>query len=215
MVTIRYSDEGVGRLLQAYEHLNTFAEVSQWDSQSATEIKRIEGVIEQLDTDMRQSRETAERERHDRAALPLLQRLFANRKAERDAEQHVITCQGYKAKLEDLATLLQDKADFTPNTPEDQKQLLKDLRQRKKELQVEKREVAAEMTAVRVEARRASASIGPSYGVKWVGTMNASERRRIRMDKENALRPNENRKAAIERQILEIDRRINWVERIK
>lgn len=213
--TIRYTDDKYRQLMGQFNQIASFAAIGQWDHEATAEVERIEQVINQLDGEITQSTQTVKREQDAHAALPFWRRWFHNQKELLDAQQHVNKCQSLRKQLDELAAKLQDTIDFTPNSADDKKQLLVELRQRKKALQLEKREVASEMKAIRVEARQKSANIGPSYGSRWVGAANASSRREIRLEKENALRPNETRKAAIERQLLAIDRRLAWLENIK
>jgi hypothetical protein len=112
-----------------------------------------------------------------------------------------------------MASQMQEAIDFTPNSVEEQKALLRELRQRKKELQLEKRQVAASMKAIREGARQRSAQAGRGFFGMYNPKQAASERRSIRYRKEAALRPHEDAKAAIERQIIQIDRDILWVGR--
>lgn len=98
--------------------------------------------------------------------------------------------------------------DFTPDSEADLTMLVKALRLRKKQVQADKRTVAAQMADIRTEARqRTGASAGVSWG-KW-------ERREIRWEKEAALRPHESEKAALARQMLELDHLLGWLERFK
>jgi len=59
-----------------------------------------------------------------------------------------------------------------------------------------------------VEARQQTANT--NYGNTGKG-----DRRRIRMNKESALQPQEGQKAAIERQVRELDQTINWLEKFE
>jgi len=103
------------------------------------------------------------------------------------------------------------KIDFTPNSLKEQKVLLKELRAQKKELQLQKREITATIKAIRREARTQSVHAGQilfSYNSKSA----AIQRRQIRYKKEAKLRPHEDAMTAIERQLLQIDKDIFWVE---
>jgi hypothetical protein len=64
------------------------------------------------------------------------------------------------------------------------------------------------MTAIRVEARQQTAVATPGKYGKW-------DRRQIRLNKEAALQPHENEKAAFDRQIIKLDRIMAWLERFK
>jgi hypothetical protein len=114
--------------------------------------------------------------------------------------------------MEDMAEKLQEAIDFTPNSPTEQKLLLKELRQRKKELQLQKREVAASAKQIREEARLKSVHAGRFLGI-YNSKLASIERRSIRYRREALVAPNEDVKVSIDRQILQIDKDILWVER--
>ncbi len=101
-----------------------------------------------------------------------------------------------------MASDMQEVMDFSPTSSEEQKVLLKELRQPKKELQVEKREVAARMKAIRTEARQQSVHAGKVFLGSYDSKLGENQRRQIRYSKESALRPQEDAKAAFERQLL-------------
>ena len=159
--------------------------------------------------------EALEQAKQAHAEKPFLSRMFSGRKTEKETSQFVEQCQGHKATLEAMASQMQEAIDFSPNSPEEQKALLKELRQRKKELRLEKREVLADMKAIRDEAPRRSAKAGKGFLGTYDPKLAAQERRRIRYEKKAALRPYEGTKAAIERQITQIDRDILWAERFR
>jgi hypothetical protein len=106
---------------------------------------------------------------------------------------------------------LSDAIDFTPNSPEEKKALLAELRIHKKELEADKREVALNMSAIRADARQKNADIDgrASYDSKSA----ARDRRQIHYEKEAALQPHEDAKAAIERQIIQVEKDILRVEK--
>jgi len=69
------------------------------------------------------------------------------------------------------------------------------------------------MKAVRTGARQQSAQAGRVFGVFYDSKVAASDRRSIRYAKEATLRPHEDAKAAIERQLVQTDRDILWAEK--
>jgi len=143
-----------------------------------------------------------------------LKRMFNDRKEEKDLTQQLQRCQELIATMEAMASEMQEAIDFSPNSIEEQKTLLKELRQRKKELQIQKREVAANMKAIRDDAHQQSVHAG--QGILGYNSKTAAyQRRQIRYSKQAALGPQENAKAAIERQLLQTDRDILWAERFK
>lgn len=212
---ISYDDGNFGKLTSDFRTLATFSAIASWDRQAQMEIERITGVIRELDIEVSRQTQILEGVRKSKSEKSLIGRLFSSGKEEKELLQLVEKYNQYKATLGKMASQLQESIDFTPNSPEEQKTLLKELRQRKKELQVEKREIAAAMKAVRTDARQQSAQAGRVFGVFYDSKVAASERRSIRYAKETTLRPHEDAKAAIERQLVQIDCDILWAEKFK
>jgi uncharacterized protein (DUF3084 family) len=203
-----YDTDNVRRIASEIKELRTFDEIGQWDKQATEETERIrfatqaiERKIQQVSLDLEQAKKI-----HD--GKPFLARLFSSRSEEKKLRAEQARLTGEKSQLEELNDRLQAAIDFTPDSSEDLKELLKEIRVRKKELQAEKKAVSAEMSQIRVEARQRTAdSIPGKYG-KW-------DRRRVRLAKEEALKPQENQKAVLERQIIRLDQVVAWLERFK
>jgi len=206
MRVVHYDERNFRSLMAELKTLSTFAEVAAWDQRAQAEVDRIASVMRGLDTEMAAQLQALEQAKQARSEKPLLSRVFGGHGTEKDIAQHIEQYRDYKATLEGLVSQLQEAIGFTPNSPEEQKVLLEELRRRKKELRIEKREVSAATKAIRMEARQKSAR---------AARVAASERRSIRHAKEAALRPHEDAKAAIERQIAQIERDIPWIERLK
>ena len=97
---------------------------------------------------------------------------------------------------------------FVPENADDLQALIKESKQQKEELLTEKKGVNKQISSIREEAKQQTANT--NYGNYGKG-----DRRRIRMNKESALRPQENQKAAIERQVRELDQTIDWLEKFE
>jgi len=95
-----------------------------------------------------------------------------------------------------------------PGSLDEIKGLIEECKHQKSELLAEKKAVNTQMSSIRVEARQQTANT--NYGEYGKG-----DRRRIRLNKESALRPQESQKASIGRQINELDQTINWLERFQ
>lgn len=203
-------------LMTEYKSLLTFEQVASWDQHASAEVAIIVSAIQQTDSKRAELSRRLAQAQQERAEENFIARLFKGQKDEKALEQITEKLSEYKTSLEGLASQLQEAIDFTPNSPEEQGTLLKELKARKKELQVKKREVAAEMKAIRTGATSQSAKAGMYLGgLVYDRKLAASQRRGIRYEKEAALRPHENATAAIERQILQVDRDILWVEKFK
>lgn len=212
---IRYNDNNYHMLMAEFKTLSTFAHIAAWDEQAKAEVEKTISTIQALDTEIVQQTEALEQAKRAHTEKSFLNRMFSGRKEEKDVAQHVEQCQKLKASLETLASEMQEAIDFSPNSPEEQKALLKELRQRKKELQVQKREVAASMKAIRGEAQQQSVHAGKGFLGTYNSKLATYQRRQIRYAKQAALGPEEDEKAAVERQILQVERDILWAERFK
>ena len=169
-------------LMEKYKKLSTFAEVAEWDKEAETAIAKIVESIKLLDTVVLQ---------HSNVNI------FTQTKFKKK----------YQEILEDMAGKLQEAIDFTPKNLDEKKTLLKELSHAKKELELQKREVTATMKNLNQESRSKSVSAG-TYLWMYNSKLAAKERRKIRYQRDAELKPNEATKAAIERQILQIDKDI-------
>jgi len=176
-------------LMNKFRNISTFSEVVEWDKEAEVVIAEIVDKIKLLDT-------------------VVLQYSNVNNSTQTKFKQK------YQEILENMALKLQESIDFTPNNSDEQKALIKELSFTKKDLQLQKKEVTATMKNVNERARSRSVRAGNNnfLGV-YNSKMAASERRNIRYQRDAQLRPNEVIKAAIERQILQIEKDILWVKR--
>jgi hypothetical protein len=176
------------QLMNQFTRLSTFAQVAEWDERAELEIHKLIKAIQTIEKEITQ---------HSH----FLEKLIL--------ESHRLK---YKTVLKDMVDKLQEAIDFTPNSSKEQKVLIKELRQEKKELQLQKRELAIDMKAIRTKARSQASNAGRGF-LGYNSKLAAFERRKIRYQKEALLRPNEDISAAIERQILQLDKNILWAER--
>ncbi|MBE9251069.1 stage II sporulation protein M [Dolichospermum sp. LEGE 00240] len=175
-------------MMYDFKNLSTFQQVEEWDRKAQAKIGELINITKYLETELTQNNK-------------ILDYLIMGIK-----EQYIVF-------LASIVEKLQEFTDFTPNSPKEQKILLKELKQRKKELQLQKRELTANMKSIQADARLRSVYAGRDFLGIYNSKLAAHERRRIRYQKEEALRPSEDMKAAIDRQILQIDKDILWVER--
>jgi flagellar motility protein MotE (MotC chaperone) len=195
-----------------FQSLSTFPEASQWDSDATALVSLYEQFKNAL-ADFRLSEEEAIRQTHNvRNALPFFKRLFASRKQEK-AHKSIIgqVEKGIKSTETAISQLL-EWIDQTPSSKAEQKEMLGELRLLKKELMTEKRTVNESMRAIRTQARQNMSTWTGVQG-KFIGSVARVERMQIRHQKESALTPHEDAKAAIERQIIACERRINWISK--
>ena len=174
--------------MSQFTRLSRFAEVAEWDERAELQIQKLIKAIQTIEREITQHSQ-------------FLEKLIL--------ESHRLK---YKTVLENIVDKLQEAIDFTPNSSKEQKALIKELRQQKKELHLQKRELAIDMKAIRRNARSQTSNAGKGF-LGYNSKLAAFERRKIRYQKEAFLRPNEDISASIERQILQLDKNILWVER--
>ena len=214
MKETHYTDHNFRKLMAEFKILSSFTQIAAWDEQAQVEVENIIIVIHALNDEIIKLTVALGKARSDHKEKAFLKRMFNDRKEEKDLTQQLQRCQELIATMEAMASEMQEAIDFSPNSIEEQKTLLKELRQRKKELQIQKREVAANMKAIRDDAHQQSVHAG--QGILGYNSKTAAyQRRQIRYSKQAALGPQENAKAAIERQLLQTDRDILWAERFK
>lgn len=212
MPVIQYSDENYHKLMAQMKTLTSFEEVASWDDSANAELETMLKLAMDLGNQIASERAALEQAEMNHSHKPFLSRLFGSRDEENKIKASIKKYEGYLKVLQQRAPELQEAVDFTPNSPEEKKALLQELRLRKKELQLQKRELAATMKAIRTNARQKSSEAGLIFGVFYDRKSAAYQRRNIRYNKEAALRPHESEKDSIERQILQVDRDIVWVD---
>lgn len=206
----------VQRLCAQFDGLRTFDDVEKWDAAALDTALNLQKLAENMRLQQQGVSAQAEELARAHAAAPFFKRMFSSRAPERALRAQAGQLSATLQHLGQMIDGLLERIDYTPNDEKERKALLKELRAEKKELQVQKREIAAHKRAVNHAARAASASAGINQG--WIFTtydskQAAAERRAIRRNKIAELAPYENAKTIIERQILDLDRRIMWVER--
>lgn len=185
-------------LLNQVQGLTTFAEVQMWDGQAAQAIQRIQEML-------------VSAEQHRTETVPDAT-VSSDRNARKRHEHEVKKWTAAKQGLEQLEELLQEKIDFTPNDKDEQKALIAQLTEQKQQLQLQKRDLNAQIREIRREARARSATAPARISAQLVGLTN--ERRMIALQREARLRPHEDEKAGIDRQLLDLDRRMAWAKKI-
>lgn len=217
VTTFSYNAKHYQTLMTEYKGLLTFADVTAWDQRASAEVEKIDGAIREAVESIADVSRKLELAKKEHAEKNFIARWFSSRSVEKSLYASIQNYTVYKAGLEGFALQLQEAIDFTPNSAEDKTSLLKELKARKKELQLEKREAAAAMKAIRTDARKQSSTAGNIesriFGTVYNSQSAAYERRSIRYQKESALRPHEDAKTSIERQLIQVDRDIFWAER--
>jgi hypothetical protein len=207
-VSNEYNTANANSLAKEITNLHSFDEAADWSKKAISEVETMHNVLRTIEGKQQTVAQALLRENQEHEAKSFLARSLDGRKEQRRwlAEQSRLKTE--TAKIDNLIKQFESAIDFIPKSPNDQKELIKECKQKKKELQTEKKAVNVQMTSIRVDARQQRATA-------LSGKIGSSQRRSIRLNEENALRPQENQKAAIDRQIVNLDQIIIWLERFK
>ncbi|HEY5913509.1 MAG TPA: DUF4339 domain-containing protein [Verrucomicrobiae bacterium] len=210
-----YADGGFEKLMREFAQLSSYAEVDRWDAKAKEEIKKIVAGLRGLDHAIAKGSTALAQARREFEERSFLKRAFGSHYREEAIAAQLSSLRQRKTRLLQMAAQLQEAVDFTPNTSAEKELLVKELRHRKKELQAERREATAAMASIRQQARVQSVHAGKNWIGLYDSELAAGQRRGIRYAKEAALRPHEDTKAAIDRQLIKIEKDLLWVERFE
>jgi chromosome segregation ATPase len=206
--SLEYDTANANLLATAIKNMRSFDEIAEWNKKATAEVKAMHSILKAIEEKQQKVTRILSQEQQEHEAKPFLPKLFGGRKEQKRwlAEQSRVARE--KAHIENLIDQFESVIDFTPDSLDELKESIEECKQQKIELLTEKKAVNAQMSSIRVEARQQTANT--NYGNYGKG-----DRRRIRLNKESALRPQESQKMAIERQIVKLDQMINWLERFK
>jgi hypothetical protein len=200
-------DNSFANLMTEFGALSTFAEAATWGRRAEAEIERIAGLVRAVNMDIAQQTQALDRLKYEQSKK-LVGRLFGGgSNEEKELAQQIEKYKQDKSALENMLMRLQDAVDFTPGSPEQQSVLIKELRQKKKEIQEKKREITTVMRIVRSDTQPNDEL---AYAVFSAATL---DRRKMRYAREAELLPQETTSASYTRQIAQLDRDIQWVEK--
>ena len=206
--SLEYNTANASLLATAIKNLQSFDEIAEWNKKAMAEVEVMHSILRAIEGKQPTAIRGLSQEQKEHEAKSFLTKLFDGRKEQKRwlAEQSRLARE--KAQIENLIDQFESVIDFTPDTLDELKELIEECKQQKIELLTEKKAVNAQMSSIRVDARQQTANT--NYGNYGKG-----DRRRIRLNKESALRPQESQKAAIERQIIKLNQIIIWLERIE
>jgi hypothetical protein len=206
--SLEYNTANAGILANAIKNLHSFDEIAAWNKKAAAEVEVMRSNLNGIEEKQQKLTRVLSQEQQEHAAKPFLTKFFVRRKEQKQwlAEQSRLARE--KAHIENIIDQFESAIDFSPDTLAELMELIEECKLQKSELLAEKKAVKAQMSSIRVEARQQTANT--NYGKYGKG-----DRRRIRLNKASALQPQESQKAAIERQIIQLDQTINWLEKIK
>ena len=211
-----YDSAGAEALLTELPTLTTFEQVADWDRRAALVLEHIQAYLADLDSIERDVNAIERQAVDDHSQRFFLRRLTGPPPAVAAARKWKTEAAAGQEAATLLADRLQAGIDQTPNCRDDQAEMVRALKLAKKELALQKREAGEALCQIRVDARQKSAQIDTGLGGVLMGASGRRYQRiTLRLEKEAAAKPHESVKALIERQILAMDRIIQWVERFK
>ncbi|MBX3231998.1 MAG: hypothetical protein KIT84_20220 [Labilithrix sp.] len=205
-------DARIGEGLIAHvQSVNSFAAVAAWDRDANAFASYVKGFLAAVPNIEYQIGVVEQHARHAHASRGFFEKTFGSPPMTAEIQAMRQQLRVAVVALTGIVEQLESLIDQTPDNPEEKKALLADLKALKKELSQEKKELSLAMREVRANARRAGANVGGFFSTP---RSRRYERMQIRFNKEAALQPHEDEKAAIERRIMSVERLILWVERI-
>ena len=204
--SLEYNTANASLLAIAIKNLRSFDEIAEWDKKATAEVEALHSILKAIEGKQQTAIQGISQEQQEHKAKSFLPKLFDGRKEQKRwlAEQARLARE--KTQIENVIDQFESAIDFMPDSLDELRELLEECKQQKEELLTEKKAVNAQMSSIRVEAKQQTANT--NYGKYGKG-----DRRRIRLNKDAALRPQESQKTAIERQVKELDQIIIWLER--
>jgi hypothetical protein len=206
--SLEYDTANASLLAATIMNMRSLAEIPEWKKKTAAELKTLHSILGAIEGKAQEVTRILSQEQQEHAAKAFFPRLFGGRKEQKRwlAERSRLARE--KAHIESLMDQFESVIDFMPGSLDELKDLMEECKRQKLELLAEKKAVNAQMSSIRGDARQQTANT--NYGNYGKG-----DRRRIRLNKESALRPQESQKKALKRQITRLDQIITWLERFK
>ena len=205
---LEYNTTNASLLATELKKTHDIAGCAEWNKKTLAEVESLRSILKRIEEKQEKASQVLTQEQQEHAAKPFFARLLDVRKEQKRwlAEQSRLARE--KGLIEALIGQFESAIAFLPKSLDDAAALLEKSKQQKDELLAEKKAVNDQMFSIRMEARQQTANT--NYGNYGKG-----DRRRIRLNKESALRPPETQRTAIERQVRELDQVINWLEKFE
>ena len=206
--SLEYDTANASLLASELKELHNLAGVAEWNKKATAEVQALHSILKAIEEKQAKVTQVLIQDQQEHAAKPFFAKLIDLRKEQRRWRAEQARLGREKAHMEALIEQFESAIAFVPENADDLQALIKESKQQKEELLTEKKGVNKQISSIREEAKQQTANT--NYGNYGKG-----DRRRIRLNKESALRPQENQKTAIERQVRELDQTINWLEKFK
>jgi vacuolar-type H+-ATPase subunit I/STV1 len=200
----------ISELIARHKTINHFEQGDPWKRDAQAVIPDLEQLIERLRLFIStQEVELAELQAA-RSELSVTKKLFTSRKDEKSIEADIAAAREAIDADERTIAMLHAAMDSIPSGKLERKEMLKALKSLKKQLTAEKRAINQQIRAIKVKA---SLDLAQWKGVTkgTVGKAARHQRASIRLMKKAQLEPQETARAAVKRQINEVNQRIKWV----
>jgi hypothetical protein len=202
--------KSVDNLLQKHKTLKTFRDAQEWDTDALAVIELLQEFLKDISNFRDEQKKKLDELKLERKEGSFFKKVFSSRSDENETVEYINKADAETQSILDGIDLLFAMMDKTPASKSEQKELANELRQLKKEYALQKREVNENLRQVRASARQKTANwTGVSAGL--VGSVARHQRTSIRLEKERALAPNEDLKAVIEKNLVALERDLNWV----
>jgi len=206
--SLEYDTANASLLATELKNLHSLAGVAEWNKKATAEVQALQAIVKAIEEKQAKAAQVLIQDQQEHAAKPFFNKLLDLRREQKHWQAEQARLGREKAHMEALIEQFESAIDFVPETPDDLQALIKESKQQKEEYLTEKKAVNEQISSIRMEARQQTANT--NYGNYGKG-----DRRRIRLNKESALRPQESQKTAIERQVRELDQTIDWLEKFE
>lgn len=204
-VSLEYNTREVNLLAAALKKLHSFSEVAEWKDKATAEVRALHSILKALEEKQQKVVLCLSQDQQEYAAKPFLRRLFTGRKEQRRCLVEQSRLAREKTQMETLIEQLESAIGFLPRSSDEWIRVVEVCKRQKEDLINEKKAVNDRMSSIRMYARQQTANT--NYGKYGSG-----ERRRIRLNKKTALRPQGNQRTAIELQIHNLDQLITLLD---
>jgi chromosome segregation ATPase len=204
--SLEYNTANASLLATAVKNMHSFEEIATWNKNALAEVKVLQSILKAIEEKQQTAIKVVSQEQQNHAAKSFLPKLFDGRRELKRwlAEQSRLARE--KAQIETVIDQFESAIDFMPGSLDDLEELMEECKRQKKELLTEKKDVNAQMSSIRLDAKQQTANT--NYGKYGKG-----DRRRIKLNKDAALKPQDDQKTALARQITKLDEMIHWLER--
>ncbi len=204
----------INKLVEDFNSLQNFEDAKSWDEQAQNIINLLRALQDDMNDYIQYQKSLNESLIKERSGGTLLQKIFSSRNHENEIKENIRKAEISTGSFIAAIEIISEMVDKTPTSKSEQKEIVESLKQIKKELTLQKREINEGMRKTRADARNKSVKwAGVNSG--FLGSVARYNRISARIDKEQSLLPLEEQKSLIEKELISIERDINWVLRFK